>query len=222
MITLRNVQKTYKTHNGPLQVLKGVNLSIEQGEMVAIMGRSGVGKSTLLHLLSGLEKPTDGEILIGETRLNHLSKDKATRWRKQNIGYVLQKDALIDEITIYENIALPLKYANKTKKDIENTVKSLLEKIDLLDKQYEYPSNLSGGQSKRVAIARALANKPAIILADEPTGSLDIETEAEILSVFQSLNQEGLTLIIVTHDQTVANQCGRILVLNDGLIHEEK
>lgn len=220
MITMKNVQKTYSTNHGTLHVLKGIHLSIERGEMIAVMGRSGVGKSTLLHLLSGLERPTEGEIFIDHIRVDQLSKANAAKWRKQKIGYVLQKDALIEEFTVYENIALPLKYAYKTKQEIDERVKTLLEALNLTEKQHELPGKLSGGQSQRVAIARALANKPSIILADEPTGSLDAETEAEILSIFHDLHREGLTLVIVTHDQVVANQCGRTIEIVDGVISE--
>lgn len=137
MITMKNVQKTYSTNHGTLHVLKGIHLSIERGEMIAVMGRSGVGKSTLLHLLSGLERPTEGEIFIDHIRVDQLSKANAAKWRKQKIGYVLQKDALIEEFTVYENIALPLKYAYKTKQEIDERVKTLLEALNLTEKQHE-------------------------------------------------------------------------------------
>lgn len=216
LLNLINLSKSYADGNKSKQILKGVDLTVESGEMVAIMGRSGAGKSTILHIIAGLEKVDGGEIWFQGSNLTNLNYKQLAQFRKNNIGFILQNYVLIDEKNVFDNVALPLVYSKKTKKEIKTTVFHLLEKLELNEYMYKFPKELSGGQAQRVAIARALINDPTLILADEPTGSLDEETESIILDIFSKINKEGRTLIIVTHDQSVAQKCSRIITLKDG------
>ncbi|PEC19958.1 peptide ABC transporter ATP-binding protein [Bacillus cereus] len=203
------------------EILKGINLTIQQGEMLAIKGRSGTGKSTLLHILAGLEQATSGNYYFDNKDITQLNYKETAVWRKNKIGFILQNHALIEEKNIFDNIALPLLYAKKSKSEIEAKVISLIKQLELEDKTYQYPRELSGGQSQRVAIARALINDPELILADEPTGALDAETEEVILNIFKQINKTGKTFILVTHDDTVSSICNRIIEIKDGYINEQ-
>lgn len=198
--------------------MKKVNLNIEQGEMVAIMGRSGVGKSTLLHILAGLEKETSGKYYFKENDITQLNYKELASFRKMNIGFILQNHALIEEKNIFDNVALPLMYGRYTKEEIHTKVLTILRKFGIEDKIENYPSELSGGEAQRITIARALINDPDLILADEPTGSLDEETEQVILNLFRKINKLGKTFILVTHDASVANICDRVIQIKNGYI----
>lgn len=188
--------------------------------MLAIMGRSGAGKSTLLHILAGLEKPNGGSYYFQDKDITQLSYKELALFRKNNIGFILQNHALIEDKNIFDNVALPLLYGKASKKEIYSKVLKILQEMGLEDKVDQYPSELSGGEAQRIAIARALINDPDLILADEPTGSLDEETEQTILNLFTQLNRIGKTFILVTHDETVANVCNRVIRLKDGYIHD--
>ncbi|EEM01715.1 ABC transporter [Bacillus pseudomycoides] len=219
MIRLVDLEKTYKTKKKYQTVLKKINLTVEKGEMLAIMGRSGAGKSTLLHILAGLEKETSGKYNFQDKDITKLNYRELALFRKNNIGFILQNHALIEEKNIFDNIALPLLYSKNSKKEIRSKVLKIMRELGLEDKSDQYPSELSGGESQRVAIARALINDPDLILADEPTGSLDEDTEQIILNLFKKINTLGKTFILVTHDETVAHICNRVIKIKDGYIH---
>ncbi|MCU5101249.1 ABC transporter ATP-binding protein [Bacillus cereus] len=221
MIALTNLKKSYNNGKMSQEILKGINLTIQQGEMLAIKGRSGTGKSTLLHILAGLEQATSGNYYFDNKDITQLNYKETAVWRKNKIGFILQNHTLIEEKNIFDNIALPLLYAKKSKSEIEAKVISLIKQLELEDKIYQYPRELSGGQSQRVAIARALINDPELILADEPTGALDVETEEVILNIFKQINKTGKTFILVTHDDTVSSICNRIIEIKDGYINEQ-
>lgn len=218
MIKLTDLTKIYDSKKNSQTVLKGINLEVKRGEMLAIMGRSGAGKSTLLNILAGLEKATTGGYIFLENDMTELNSKQLSNWRKNNVGFILQSHTLIDEKNVFENVALPLHYARKTKKEIRSKVMDLLKYLNLEDKEKKYPRELSGGESQRVAIARALVNNPNIILADEPTGALDEETEKVILNLFKQINEQGKTFILVTHDHTVSSICDRTIIIKDGII----
>ncbi|KLA31131.1 ABC transporter ATP-binding protein [Bacillus cereus] len=219
MIKIINLEKNYRLGKKTQYVIQGIDLIVEQGEMLAIMGRSGAGKSTLLHILAGLEKPNSGSYYFQDKDITQLSYKELALFRKNNIGFILQNHALIEDKNIFDNVALPLLYGNASKKEIHSKVLKILQEMGLEDKVDQFPSELSGGEAQRIAIARALINDPDLILADEPTGSLDEETEQTILNLFTQLNRKGKTFILVTHDETVANVCNRVIRLKDGYIH---
>lgn len=220
MIELVNLYKSYAKGKINQVILNGINLKVVEGEKIAIMGRSGTGKSTLLHILAGMEKVTNGKYLFKGRDTSELSYKKLALWRKNNIGFILQNHVLIEEKNIFDNVALPLLYANKTKSEINAKVMPLLNELGIAEKAKHYPYELSGGQSQRVAIARALINNPNLILADEPTGSLDEETEQVVLKLFNKINTQGKTIILVTHDGAVARTCNRIISMKEGQLEE--
>ncbi|PFU79033.1 peptide ABC transporter ATP-binding protein [Bacillus cereus] len=219
MIKLINLEKTYTVGKKQHYVLRGIDLIVERGEMLAVMGRSGAGKSTLLHILAGLEKTNSGSYYFQEKNITNLNYKELALFRKNNIGFILQNHALIEDKNIFDNVALPLLYGKASKSEIRSKVLKILQELGLEDKIDQYPSELSGGEAQRIAIARALINDPDLILADEPTGSLDEDTERTILNLFTQLNRLGKTFILVTHDETVANICNRVIRLKDGDIH---
>ncbi|EJV74378.1 ABC transporter ATP-binding protein [Bacillus cereus] len=221
MIKLINLEKSYKLGKKEQYVLQGIDLVVESGEMLAIMGRSGAGKSTLLHILAGLEKPSNGCYYFQEKDITQLNYKELALFRKNNIGFILQNHALIEDKNIFDNVALPLIYGRVSKEEIRSKVLKILQELGLEDKIDQYPSELSGGEAQRIAIARALINDPDLVLADEPTGSLDEDTEQTILDLFTQLNRLGKTFILVTHDETVANICNRVIRLKDGYIRHE-
>ncbi|NLK94839.1 MAG: ABC transporter ATP-binding protein [Clostridiales bacterium] len=220
ILELKNIVKDYGKGEGLVTALRNVNLSINKGEMIAIMGPSGSGKSTLLNILGFLDKPTSGEYLFEGENVKNFKENHLAKYRNEKIGFVVQNFALIDDYTVYQNINIPLDYGKIKKSEREVRIKKIVEKVGLSEKINKLPKELSGGQNQRVAIARALINNPEIILADEPTGALDLNTGEEIMSIFKDLNKEGKTIIIITHDKNIANKCNRIINIKDGIVYE--
>lgn len=215
MIELKNISKEYTKQ---MVALKNINLKIEEGEFAAIIGPSGAGKTTLMNILGCLDKQTEGEFWLDGENISKYSDKQKARLRNEKFGFVVQDFGLISGLTVYKNIRIPLLYTkNKANKKREN-IEKILERLKIFDKMDENVNNLSGGQRQRVAIARALVNSPNIILADEPTGALDQETGKEVMDIFDELNKQGKTVIIVTHDMSVANRCKRIIRVIDGKI----
>ena len=213
MIKTQNLTKTYGKGDGKVTALGGVDITIKDGEMVAIIGKSGSGKSTLLNLLGGLDKATEGKVFYNDKDLSTMNDSKLSEFRLKNIGFVFQFFDLIPELTAEENVMFPAKLAKKK----ETSEGELYTALEINDRVKHYPAELSGGQQQRAAIARALINDPDVILCDEPTGNLDKRSGEEVMSLLKRLNKEnGKTVIIVTHDSDIASQCGRIIELSDG------
>lgn len=222
IIRVENVRKIYRMGDNEVRALDGVSLTVEEGEFLIVMGPSGSGKSTLLHVIGCLDKPDDGEIYIDSTPVSKLNDNQLARIRNKMIGFVFQQFNLLPRLTALENVELPMIYAGVPRQLRRNRAKELLELVGLGDRMHHKPTQLSGGQMQRVAIARALANKPAVLLADEPTGNLDSKSGEEILKIFSDLNNEGQTIIVVTHDPDVAKCGDRIVRMRDGKIVSEE
>ncbi|WP_055435910.1 MULTISPECIES: ABC transporter ATP-binding protein [Lacinutrix] len=221
MLKINKLHKSYPIGDSSLHVLKGIDLSVEAGEMVAIMGSSGSGKSTLLNIIGMLDEADEGEYILDNVPIKNLTEKKAAIYRNKFLGFIFQSFNLINYKNALDNVALPLYYQGLKRK--ERIEKGLfhLEKVGLKDWAHHLPNELSGGQKQRVAIARALAADPKLLLADEPTGALDTKTSHEIMDFIQSLNDEGKTILMVTHEEDIASMCKRIVRLKDGVIIED-
>jgi len=222
MIQIKNLHKSYKTGSSSLHVLKGINFNVEEGELVAIMGSSGSGKSTLLNILGMLDSADDGEYILDQVPIKDLNETKAAKYRNKFLGFVFQSFNLINYKSALENVSLPLYYQRIPRKERQQLALEYLEKVGLKDWATHLPSELSGGQKQRVAIARALASRPKVLLADEPTGALDSKTSYEVMDLIQKINEEGKTILVVTHEPDIAHMCKRIVQLKDGVIIEDK
>ena len=222
MIQIKNLHKSYKMGNSSLHVLKGINFDVEEGELVAIMGSSGSGKSTLLNILGMLDSAEDGDYILDNVPIKNLNETKAAKYRNKFLGFVFQSFNLINYKSALENVSLPLYYQGVPRKERQQEALDYLEKVGLKDWASHLPSELSGGQKQRVAIARAMASKPKVLLADEPTGALDTKTSYEVMDLIQKINQEGKTILVVTHELDIAQMCKRIVMLKDGVIIEDK
>lgn len=221
MIRTENLTRIFRTEEIETIALNGVNINVEDGEFVAIMGPSGCGKSTLLNILGLLDTPTEGKYWLGDEEVGHLKERERTAYRKGRIGFVFQNFNLIDELTVEENIDLQLKYLGIGKAERKERVLDILRKVKLSHRAKHYPHQLSGGQQQRVAIARAVVGKPSIILADEPTGNLDSKNGVEVMQLLSELNDDGTTIVMVTHSQHDATYAHRIINLFDGQVVEE-
>ena len=221
IIEVKNIHKTFGKKEGAVRALRGVSLSVKNNEMLAIMGKSGSGKSTLLNILGGMMSFDEGEYYCKGQPVDFKSQHSLTKFRRDEIGFVVQYFALVEELNVFRNVALPLKYQGYSGRKIKKEVLNALTELGIADKVRTYPSELSGGQQQRVAIARAIVKKPEIILADEPTGALDERTGEEVLSILRALNESGKTIIIVTHDMKIAESCDRIIRLKDGVVDED-
>ncbi len=220
MIKVKNVEKTYTKGSVSTQVLSGINLVVDRGEYVAIMGTSGTGKSTLMNILGCLDKPTSGQLELDSINVLKLDDDTLSALRNKKLGFVFQQFFLLDRTTALDNVLLPLIYADEYPTDAVQRAKKALARVGLEDRMEYRANELSGGQQQRVAIARALINDPDVILADEPTGNLDSDSTNEVLEIFSSLHKEGRTIVVVTHDREVAVHAQRILELRDGKLFE--
>lgn len=218
MITVNNLSKVFRTEEIETTALNSVSFTINQGEFVAIMGPSGCGKSTLLNVLGLLDNPTGGSYQLLDTEMSQLREKDRTKFRKGNIGFVFQSFNLIDELNVYENVELPLKYLNISASERKARVTAMLKRMNISHRAQHYPQQLSGGQQQRVAIARAVVANPKLILADEPTGNLDSRNGKEVMDLLCELNKEGTTIVMVTHSQKDASVAQRIINLFDGEI----
>jgi putative ABC transport system ATP-binding protein len=221
---LRNIRKTYYKPDGSIMVeaLRGIDLTFMPAEYVAIMGSSGSGKSTLMNVLGCLDRPSDGQFLLGERDVVNMSDEELSQFRGRTIGFIFQSFNLIPELTIVENVATPLFYQKIPRKERTERAHDALRLVGLGDRLDHRPKELSGGQQQRVAIARALVTKPIVLMADEPTGNLDSATGKAILDVFDQLNADGMTILMVTHDDSVAHRCKRIVRLKDGNLETDR
>lgn len=221
MIQLEGIRKSYQTGTQSMEVLKGIDCSIAPGELVAIMGSSGSGKSTLLNVLGLLDDFDSGTYHLDGQDMSGLSEKQAARYRSEFLGFVFQSFNLIGYKTALENVALPLYYQGVNRKERQEKAMRFLEKVGLADWSHHLPNQMSGGQKQRVAIARALIANPRVILADEPTGALDSTTSEDVMELLKEINREGITIVIVTHEHEIAEQCHRIIRLKDGQIADQ-
>jgi putative ABC transport system ATP-binding protein len=222
LIRLQDVVKTYETGAGGVTVLKDIDLRVNKGEFVGIVGPSGSGKSTLLNMITGIDRPTGGEVYVAGEAVHKMSENQLARWRGKNVGVIFQFFQLLPTLTILENVMLPMDFCNVYKRRKRKKVAlNLLEQVGIPEQAHKLPNALSGGQQQRAAIARALANDPPVIVADEPTGNLDTQTAAEMFSLFDRLVDEGKTLLVVTHDRDLSEQMRRVIHLLDGRIERD-
>lgn len=221
VIHIRNIVRNFQMGHETVYVLKGIDLDIKRGEYVAIMGPSGSGKSTLMNLLGCLDTPTSGQYILNGKDVSQMSDDELAEIRNKEIGFVFQTFNLLPRTTAIENVALPMIYAGASKADRTQRAKEVLTSVGLGDRMDHRPNELSGGQRQRVAVGRALVNKPSIILADEPTGNLDSKTSLEILQLFDEIHKAGNTVIVVTHEEDVAERAKRVIRLRDGIIESD-
>lgn len=221
MIRTQNLTKVYRTEDIETTALNELNLEIEPGEFVAVMGPSGCGKSTLLNVLGMIDSPTSGEYYFMDEEVGHLPERKRSNIRKHNLGFVFQSFNLIDELTVFENVELPMLYTRTPSSERKERVEELLESMKMMHRRNHFPQQLSGGQQQRVAVARAIVNKPKLILADEPTGNLDSSNGDEVMRLLGDLNEAGTTIVMVTHSQFCAEFANRVVRMLDGQIVTE-
>ncbi len=223
LIELRQVTKVYETSAGPFAALKKINLQVGSGEFVAVIGKSGSGKSTLINMITGIDRPTEGQVLVGDTAVHKLNEGQIAVWRGRTIGVIFQFFQLLPTLTAVENIMLPMDFCDMySLGDRYERAMRLLDQVELAEHAHKLPSALSGGEQQRVAIARALANDPPILAADEPTGNLDSQTAASVMQLFEQLVAQDKTILMVTHDMDLAQLAGHILTLADGEIVAEQ
>jgi len=222
LVTVDHVEKVYRTGQRTVAALRGVSLEVFPGEFVALMGPSGCGKSTLLHLIGGMDRPTHGRVIVGGTGLEILSETALAQFRRRRVGFVFQFFNLLPTLTVLENAALPLMLDGVSDHDAHARALTLLDRVGLQERASHFPAELSGGEMQRVAVARAVISKPALVLADEPTGSLDSENGMQVMTLLRDLNRElALTILLATHDDEAARYAGRIMRLRDGVIERE-
>ncbi len=218
LISMKSITRFYGKNENRVDALRGIDLSINSGEFIAIIGPSGSGKTTLLNILGCLDSPNSGEYIIDKTDISKLTSKDLANLRNKKFGFIVQNFALLDDYTVYENIKIPLDYSKTKINNKKQEIKEILKKLGIEDKINKFPTELSGGQCQRVSIARALINNPDIILADEPTGALDKEMGQQVINIFKEINKENKTIIIVTHDANIASQCDRVITIEDGSI----
>lgn len=220
-IVVNNIKKYYGKKDNIVKAVDGISLEVENGKFTVIIGTSGSGKSTLLHCLAGLDKPTSGEVILGNKNIYSLNDDELSRIRRQEFGFIFQSFNLIPVLNVYDNIILPIQLDGK--KEDKEYIMNIIKKVGLEDQLKKFPNELSGGQQQRVAIARALSNKPAVIFADEPTGNLDSKTTEEVMSLLRSTVSElNQTLLMITHDENIAKEADRIITISDGKIIKDE
>jgi len=222
LIELQKVVKTYETEAGDFTALKDIDLEVDTGEFVAVIGKSGSGKSTLINMITGIDRPTSGEVLVGDTTVHKLSEGKLAEWRGRNVGVIFQFFQLLPTLTVVENVMLPMDFCHMySMRERRERAMYLLEQVGVAEHAHKLPSAVSGGEQQRVAIARAVANDPPILAADEPTGNLDSKTAESVFQLFERLVDEGKTILMVTHDRDLARRATRTVILSDGEIMEE-
>ena len=221
IIKTENLTKDYETGTQVVSALKGINLSVEKGEFLSIMGPSGSGKTTLMNIIGCLDSPTNGSYYLNNKSVSKLDDDELAKIRNEEIGFVFQSFHLLARNSAFDNVMLPLKYAGIGKEEATKRSNDVLDLVGLSSRSKHTPAELSGGQQQRVAIARALVNKPSILFADEPTGNLDSNTGQEVMKIFKDLNENGQTIILITHEDSIAKQSNRIITIMDGLIKSD-
>ena len=222
LIDLRDVFKNYETGAGEVPVLKDVDLKVREGEFVGVVGPSGSGKSTLLNMITGIDRPSDGQVFVAGEAVHKMSENQLARWRGKNVGVIFQFFQLLPTLTILENVMLPMDFCNVYKRrERKQKAMELLQMVGIADQAHKLPSALSGGQQQRAAIARALANDPPVVVGDEPTGNLDTHTADEVFKLFERLVKQGKTLMVVTHDTELSERMGRVIHLLDGRIDRD-
>ena len=221
IIKTNNIKRVFEVGSETVHALKGINLNVESGEFISIMGPSGSGKTTLMNIIGCLDTPSSGEYFLNNQLVNDLNEDQLANIRNKEIRFVFQSFHLLAKNSALNNVLLPMKYAGADMNEAEKRAKHVLDQVGLSDRINHGPSELSGGQQQRVAIARALVNKPSILFADEPTGNLDSKTGEDVMNLFKGLNQEGQTIILITHEEEIAMQSKRIVNIKDGLIESD-